>query len=508
MQPDYVTIETPLFLLTVGSNGRVSGYGLKQYHLASGGPVLLTDLQPGRVIGTPDFDFGGYNLHSLEKTHFAASKTRIDLQSGQDSVVFIRTGANGERIELTYAVNADKYGFDLVLRTEGLKVPENGEFQVRWLGGVPHTEPDPTRDLQYAGAYARVGDDVEKIAVASDPRKEFTATGQTFFVAVRSKYFMAALIPATPAAGADLLGLNPAPKSKTAAHYYDLTLREAWKGNATGRWSVYWGPIKHGNLEAFNVGLEGTMNWGWPIIRPISKLVLWALEALGRVIPNYGLVIIIFSVLVKVILWPLTRKSQVSMKKMAALQPEIKDIRELHAKNPQAMNAAIMKLYKDRGVNPASGCLPILLQMPVLYSLFIIFSTTIEFRQAPFMLLDHGPQHARLDCAIRVHDSALWRARRRVADRHGHHPVLHVEEDGDRPEPEDDALRDARLHADDLQFHALGPDALLHALQRPRHRRAEPDQDPRLHPQRAGDGRAEEEGEEGMRDEGGGMRVG
>jgi YidC/Oxa1 family membrane protein insertase len=127
------------------------------------------------------------------------------------------------------------------------------------------------------------------------------------------------------------------------------------------------------------------MNWGWAIIKPISRGVLWALVGLHSVISNYGVVIIVFSLLVKVILWPLTRKSQVSMKKMSALQPEMAALKELHKNNSQAMNAAVMKLYKDRGVNPASGCLPLLLQMPVLYSLFVIFSSTIEFRQAPFL---------------------------------------------------------------------------------------------------------------------------
>ena len=108
------------FILTLGSNGRVSSYSLKQYHLAGGDPVLLTGHEPGRFIGTVDFDFGGYNLHSLEKTRFTASKTQIDCSTaGQDSVILTRTAANGEQIALTYVVDADKYGFDLALRTGG-----------------------------------------------------------------------------------------------------------------------------------------------------------------------------------------------------------------------------------------------------------------------------------------------------------------------------------------------------------------------------------------------------
>jgi YidC/Oxa1 family membrane protein insertase len=127
------------------------------------------------------------------------------------------------------------------------------------------------------------------------------------------------------------------------------------------------------------------MNWGWAIIKPFSHAMLWLLITMHKYISNYGIVVIIFSILIKVVLWPLTRKSQISMKKMSALQPEVKRLKEFHAKNPQAANKAMMDLYKERGVNPAAGCIPILFQMPLLYGFFIIFRSTIEFRQAPFV---------------------------------------------------------------------------------------------------------------------------
>src|SRR5262249_27764912 len=128
-----------------------------------------------------------------------------------------------------------------------------------------------------------------------------------------------------------------------------------------------------------------TMNWGWSFVHPVSRAALWFLTFLRSIIPNYGIVIILFAIIVKIILWPLTRKSQVSMRKMSALQPQMQAVRELHKNNPQAMNAAIMRLYKENGVNPASGCLPLLLQMPVMIGLYQVFASTIEFRQAHFM---------------------------------------------------------------------------------------------------------------------------
>ena len=386
--PEYVRIETKRFSMTIGQNGRVSSYILKEYVFHNKSPVFL---QAPASAPTPptcylDFDLGQSNFKSINNIRLTASTRQLNVTTGSDSVRLISADYAGREIALTYVFDAEKYGFGVSLQTKGLTAPETGEFRIRWMGGVPSTEPDAMRDIQYAGAYALVGDALEKITTGRESSKEFTATGQTRFAAARSKYFIAAIVPAEPAAGVEIHGTNHDPRSKVSASQYDLTLRQAWGANASGRWMVYWGPIRYDNLKELNSGLEGTMNWGWAIIKPFSMGVLRALTAVHKAIPNYGFVIIIFSIAVKLLLWPLTRKSQVSMKKMAALQPEIQAIREQHSKNSQAMNQAIMSLYKERGVNPASGCIPLLLQMPLLYALFIVFSSTIEFRQAPFIL--------------------------------------------------------------------------------------------------------------------------
>ena len=128
------------------------------------------------------------------------------------------------------------------------------------------------------------------------------------------------------------------------------------------------------------------MSLGVAPIRFISRAVLFSLVALYEVIPNYGIVLIIFSVIVKLLVYPLTKKSYQSMKAMQVLQPEVLSLREKYKSDPQKLNQATMKLYKERGVNPLGGCLPMLLQMPLLFALFIVFRSTIELRGAPFVL--------------------------------------------------------------------------------------------------------------------------
>ena len=128
------------------------------------------------------------------------------------------------------------------------------------------------------------------------------------------------------------------------------------------------------------------MNFGWPIIRPSSIAFYYTLKFLhDKVVYNYGWAIIILAILIKIILYPLTRKSYKSMRAMQSLQPKITALKEKYKDDPQKLNQETMKLYKKEGVNPMGGCLPLLLQMPVLFALFNLFRTTIMLRQASFL---------------------------------------------------------------------------------------------------------------------------
>jgi YidC/Oxa1 family membrane protein insertase len=150
---------------------------------------------------------------------------------------------------------------------------------------------------------------------------------------------------------------------------------------------VYLGPLEYDTVKEYGRGLEQTMALGaaW-IIRPIAEYVMIPVfKFLRWFIPNYGVVIIVFSILLKFALHPLTRTSMKSMRKMQALNPLMTEIREKYKDEPQKMNEHVMKLYKEYGVNPASGCLPILLQMPILFALYAVFRSSIELRQSAFV---------------------------------------------------------------------------------------------------------------------------
>ena len=145
-------------------------------------------------------------------------------------------------------------------------------------------------------------------------------------------------------------------------------------------------PAEKKLLDSYGIGLEKTLNRGGPIIRPFSVGLHWLMKFLYGLIPNYGVVIFLMAVLIKIVTYPLTHKSYSSMKKMQLVQPKIQELQEKYKNNKQVLQQKTMELYKEEKVNPMGGCLPMLLQLPLLYGLFIVFRTAIEFRGAPFFL--------------------------------------------------------------------------------------------------------------------------
>ncbi|MCH7860027.1 MAG: membrane protein insertase YidC [Candidatus Marinimicrobia bacterium] len=159
-----------------------------------------------------------------------------------------------------------------------------------------------------------------------------------------------------------------------------------YQAGPTVAMTVYLGPLSYFIIKDLEVDLERIMNFGFALIRPISKFVLYSLVFLHKYIPNYGVVLILFALAVRIVTNPLTKKSSYSTQKMQMVQPQVKELQAKYKGNPQKLNKEMMALWKAEGVNPLGGCLPILIQMPLLWALFVIFRTTIELRGAPFAL--------------------------------------------------------------------------------------------------------------------------
>ena len=256
------------------------------------------------------------------------------------------------------------------------------EIFLIWSGGLPVTEKNEDDDKYYFEANLLQGGELFSIS-GSDGESVGQNSPDTRWVAVRTKYFTSAIVAAHQQQrdGATSGHISSTNNDKRPQHSAQIGF-DGGRADA----DLYLGPLEYDRIADLGAGLEQTMTFGWGPLRPIGKGILWILTNLYEIIPNYGVLLIVFSILVKVVLHPLTRKSYKSTKEMQAIQPLVAELKNKHKGDSQKLNQETMKLYKEHGVNPLGGCLPMLLQMPILFSLFSVFRSTIEFRGAPFVL--------------------------------------------------------------------------------------------------------------------------
>lgn len=394
-QEKEIRVETPLYSGTFSTlGGSVKSWRFKNYSGPHGGPASLFQNGSDNLVVQLPTTQDTINTGDLNfALDYASSQfdSSISLQPGEKrELVFTREIAPGKIVRKTYSLSADEYTLRLKIEFNNLRdILEGYAYVLRWHTGLASTEHQPSEDMSYAKAYSLVNKDLDEFDVES---KEYKAGGNddwpAKWVAVRNKYFTVAIIPqGETAKGVRYYGHTTKLDERVnlKAYQVDLAMPLDRDGDFTQDFAVYIGPLDYKIIKSLDVGLEEIMNFGWKIIQPISILVLWTFTFLHKFIPNYGVVIIVFSILVKIILHPLTKKSYQSMKEMQEIQPLMNAIREKYAKDPQRMNQEMMKLYKEHGVNPLGGCLPMLLQMPLLYALFIVFRSTIELRHANFV---------------------------------------------------------------------------------------------------------------------------
>lgn len=390
-----IIVETDLFRVVLSTKGAsIAQWELKTFNTWDGYPVQL--VRPGKgdlsmLFGTAD----GKTLSSRTLTFDAPpgiTHVQLDENNAEYELTFSLPAATGGRIVKSYLFRNDSYGADIRYRFEDLgNVIANFEYEIAWANGVPYAEHNSVDESGFAAAYAYAGGELLEIdAPTVGERTEKTANGQVDWVGTRNKYFAVAMIPVYPTTeGAILEGTARTAADQGQVEDFGVAIRFPFRGSVaeSAMIRVYAGPLDRALLTPYEKGLEKMLSLGWAwIIRPIAEYIFLPLfNGLHYFISNWGIVIIIFSIIVKLALHPLTKSSMKSMKKMQALQPMMEELKVKYKDDPQKMNQAVMNLYKEYGVNPAGGCLPLLLQMPILYALFAMFRSTIDLRQASFV---------------------------------------------------------------------------------------------------------------------------
>jgi len=369
------TVETPLYRATlVDIGGGVTSWQLKGYRedmeeASKMVEIVGLSLATGSTIQT---GFAKTNLP--EAIPFKVDTESLTLTRGQKGeMVFTwdSPDTSGVRIEKRYTFSGDTYTILMeVSISNNSPQPLKGVITTDLM--TPFPPPEGRDGYFHAGPVARINGNILRKAPVG------VIKGKIDWVGLEDKYFISALISKDK----DVEWSDVHQEGVVRTRLTE-PVNLPPQGKMTTLYKTYIGPKEFDTLKGLGVGLEDSVEFGWFafLAKPLLKLMVF----LYGFIPNYGLVIILLTVIIKIIFHPLTRYSVASMKEIQRLQPQMVAIRERYKNDKEKMQKELMDLYKRNRINPLGGCLPIVLQIPVFIALYEALYTSIELRHAPFV---------------------------------------------------------------------------------------------------------------------------
>lgn len=358
-----IVIESPTFVAKFSrKGGLLVSYTLEKFQDAYGKPVELIPEGYGM------FDFEAGNIKGIS-LNFTAEKDTFVVDKDQTVVLKANVG-DSIVVTKTFKFDPQIYMIDYTLTISGY----NGKILYRFDSGLRGTEKNVSEDLKnFKFIYYK--DKLHKINIGKLRKSEFRAIADDFtWFGIRTRFFTF-----------DIIHYGKFHQLVAKAHKNRISF-VALSKDGPHPVKVYFGPIDYFLLKDVGYELASIYEFGPPIINVFSKIILYSFRFLHKYIPNYGWVIVIFSLLMKVVFWPFTRYSLKSMRKMQELQPKMKQLQKLYKNDPQRLNKEMMELYRHYKVNPFSGCLILFLQLPIFWALYQVLQTTIDLRGAHFIL--------------------------------------------------------------------------------------------------------------------------
>lgn len=379
-------LETEKFAVTFTNYGAYpTRWELKGYTVRENGAE-----EPISLVPSEDLPVAPLGL-SFEKLSVGIpEKPRFDLVEAKKDLLRYQWSSIGLAIEKVYTVGEGEYdvGLKVVIRNAG-GTPINGQFSLVWTAAQ-----QKEKDGGFLGFLKRPSDiktpvymldgKVTRERSPAKIKKEEIRSGRLYWAGIEDRYFLTAIVPRGEG---EQLGVEMARfgEGDKAGFSSGVALPEATiapKGAQEYNFTVYAGPKDMHILKAVGMNLEKAIDFGWFTV--IAIPILYVLKFLYSVVHNYGVAIILLTILIKLLLHPISKKSMKSMKGMQQLQPRMKELKEKYKDDKERLNLEMMQLFKTHKVNPMSGCLPMVLQFPVYIALYRVLWNSIELYQAPF----------------------------------------------------------------------------------------------------------------------------
>ena len=381
---------------TARSLYRFTNYGAALVSVVMQGYQNLSGHNGPVEISTPGRSLLRYSL-VLQRDTIPLDRIPFQVQESQSTsghkLLTYRAHVGSADVAIAYDISPDQY----LVKTSGRVDNAAGPafLLIEMPSSMPVTEADTTGDLRTRSySFKPTHSNARGIPFAKlDPGESELESRPITWAAVRNKYFVVGII--SPANSSfDEITMTGAPRVAKIARNASATVVKSLK-NGTFAFDAYIGPQQQTQLLSVGRDFDHVNPYGWsflqPVINPIAalciRLLLWLHDTFKL---SYGWVLILFGVVVRVILWPLNQSAMRSQLKMQELQPRLADIQKKYKDNPDKQRQEMMRVYSEAGTSPfaaLSGCLPMLLPMPVLFALFFVFQNTIEFRGVPFLWL-------------------------------------------------------------------------------------------------------------------------
>ncbi len=337
----------------------------------------------------------------LDQIAFTASADSLSAAGAPATLTLHGTSGN-YTVDLTYIFSPTDYRIDVTGKVTGLG-PTGGTLLIGLGNGFRETEANAKDNALQSGIVTKLEKTTLLHFGSLKPRIVTPISGPFEWVAVKSKYFVAGLFAydsTNQGVKGKIAGVQAfAADTQSTPVRADVAASLAIPSDGAFRWSLYLGPMEYDRLSHMGREFDDVNPYGWaflrPVIRPIAVVIrtifVWMHSALGL---GYGLVIVVFGLAVRILLWPLSRIAMRSMARMQAIQPMITALQDRHKDNPQLLQQETFKLYKEHKVNPFGGCWPMLVPYPLLVAVFFVLAYTIEVRGQTFLWL---PDLARAD---------------------------------------------------------------------------------------------------------------
>ena len=399
-EEDFIRIETDLLKIMISTKGgSIARWEMKNYtswhdKTYPGFPVQL--IYRGQREATISYVNNDGKKVDSKSMHFAFTNAeRSYTLKGNESITItaVHELAPGSAIVKTFTISGNSYACTAEVELQNMEqfMPQR-TYDITWKGGLKFQEQNSVDESNTAIALTSVNGTIDEFdATEYAQPTSVQSAGEIDFIATRTKYFVAAIIPQKkdPNAIAFMEGVKEGAPNEGNLEKYSLAYRNRYKGGIQkDAFTIFIGPQVYDTLQAY--GLEKTINFGtfygvkW-LVAPIGEyVILPTLSFLHTFIANYGIVIILFSFLMKIVLQPFSASQMKSMQKMKAVQPLLQKVQEKYKDDRTEISKETMKIYSEYGINPAGGCLPMIMQMPILISLWSVLGSWMDIRHQHF----------------------------------------------------------------------------------------------------------------------------